>query len=131
MWCNYSCGHDCQSDVINCDLSDHIPCYYMYEISEKIEDPIRKSRPLHLDSCINELVCAVSRIPVREICSLQNPSEFMPRVLKTMYKAYYESFPISYKKRSKPPWLSEYLLYVIKKRHRLYKLIIYVDINYS
>jgi len=100
--------------------------YYIYEIPKKISDPIRKSRPLHLDGCINKFVRAVSLIPVREICSLQNPSESMSKFLETMYKAYYESFPIRkivIKKRSKPPWLSQDLLYVIKKKHRLYKLL--------
>ena len=47
------------------------------EIPEIIQDPIRKSRPLYLDTCSNKFVCSVSRIPVREICSLQHPSESM------------------------------------------------------
>ena len=64
MWCNYSGGYDCLSGVINYDLSDHRSCYVY------IQQLIRKSRPLHMDSCINKFVCAVSRIPVRETFSL-------------------------------------------------------------
>ena len=61
----------------------------------RIQDPIRKSWSLHFDSCINKSVCAVSRIPVREIWSLQTPYESMPWFLgTTMYMAYYESFLI-------------------------------------
>ena len=93
---------------------------------KKIQDPIRKSRPLHLVCCINKFVRAVSLILVREICSLQNPSKSMSKFLETMYNAYYESFPIRkmvIKKHSKPPWLSQDLLYVTKKKPRLYKLL--------
>ena len=78
--------------VCDYDLSDYMPSYYIYEIPEKIQDPIQKSRPLHLDGCINKFVCAVSRIPVREICSLQIPSESMSLLLETMYNAYYGRF---------------------------------------
>ena len=85
------------SGLINYDLSDRLVIIYsIYEISENINDPIRKSKPLHLDSCINRFVCAVSLIPVRLTCSLQNPSKSMSKFLDIMYKAkaYYESFPI-------------------------------------
>ena len=62
MWCNYFGGYDCLSGVINYDLSDHMPSYYIYEIPEKNSDPIRKSRLPHSDGCINKFVRAVSLI---------------------------------------------------------------------
>ena len=115
MWCNYSGGYDCLSDVINYDLSDHIPRYYTYEIPEKIQDHIWKSRPLHLESCINKFVYAVSRIPDREIWFLQNPSEAMSSFLDTIcITSTIEWIPIRknvIKKRSKFLWLSQDLLY--------------------
>ena len=58
-----------------------------------------------MDGCINNSVCAVSRIPFREICSFRNSSEYMSRFEEIMYKAYYESFlirKIVIRKRSKP-----------------------------
>ena len=83
MWCIYSGGYDCFSGVINYDLSDHMLSYYIYDIPEKIQNPVRKSKTLHLEGCINKFVRAVSLIPVREICSLQNPSESMSKFLET------------------------------------------------
>ena len=53
-----------------------------------------ENRDLHLDGSINKFVRAVSLIPVREICSLQNPSESMSKFLETMYNTYYESFSV-------------------------------------
>ena len=50
----------------------------------------------------------------------------MSRFLETMYKAYDESFPIRKiikRKRDKPPWLSQDLVYAIEKKHRLYRLL--------
>ena len=68
----------------NYDLSDHMPCFNIYEIPEKMLESIQKLRPIRLNSCINEFVCAVSLIPVREICPLQNSSESMSSFLETI-----------------------------------------------
>ena len=100
MWCNYS---------------DHMPCYYIYEFLEKIQNLIRKSSPLvqlHQQICLCGSFC------------FQNISESISKFFETMHKVYHESFyirKIAMTTRSKSPWLSRIGCMLLKK-NRLYKL---------
>jgi hypothetical protein len=125
IWCNFSVN-DLISGVIDCELSDHLPSYFiMVTDSVSLED-VRWSRPVKDESLVYRFVMQVAITSFDEVLAIENPCLALSKLLSILYAIYYSIFPLKKflpRKIRKPPWLTPELKAAVNKKYKLLKLL--------
>jgi hypothetical protein len=122
IWSNFSLNPDHFSAIIDCEITDHLPIIYAFQLKDT--PTIKKiiTRPLH-DSKITEFVQDVDSCGFDEIVTVNEPNGALTLFLNMLYSKYNRHIPLVTKTAATnnkfAPWLSRDITFLKRKKYKL------------
>ena len=125
IWSNFKLGCSHKSGVINFQLTDHLPIFYVFKTN--VLNLIRKTKfRLFNSTSLENFKEKINDTSFLDVFETENPDEAFKFFYDKLFKIYNEAFPVKIKKifvnNIKAPWVNRKLRLCIKKKFKLYNL---------